>query len=339
MNGSDMVRVAVVGLGRAGILHLKTLARLPRLAKVVAVCDIQGGKQRQSLLSAELPFFQDFGRMLQEVCPQAVILTTPPSSRADLIEAAALRNVPIFCEKPLALNLDEAARICRAVQEAKVIFQIGFQRRFDDLYRQAFLRLQRNEIGAPLTFKATARDSWRPPVEFASPDVSGGLLLDMGIHDFDLARWLMSSEVTRVSCEASRLLYPELEAARDYDNAVVNLRFQSGALGTVEVSRTGTFGYDVRIEVVGTQGALFLGPAHQQDLLQATSSGLTFQASAGFEIRFQKAFEREMVEFLGCVREGRRPECGLQDGVRALEIALAARRSAWEEGRPVTVSG
>jgi predicted dehydrogenase len=166
--------------------------------------------------------------------------------------------------------------------------------------------------------------------------VSGGLLLDMAIHDFDLARWLMGSEVVRVSTEGNNLLYPQLAQVGDIDNAVVNLTFASGAIGNIEASRTGTYGYDIRTEVVGTLGALYIGGIEESGLVTARRDSFIRASVAGFEERFHDSYERELSVFLDCVRQNRPPECGIPEAFRSLEIALAAAESL-RTRNPVTV--
>src|SRR6266702_945939 len=150
-----------------------------------------------------------------------------------------------------------------AVAQAHVPLQVGFMRRFDTGYQKAKALIDEGHIGRPVTFKSIGRDPFCPRREYADPVMSGGLIIDMAIHDFDLARWLMGSEVERVSAEGTLLVCKDLESVGDIDNAVINLRFVNGALGNVEVSRNAFYGYDIRTEVLGSEGALVIG-THQQ---------------------------------------------------------------------------
>src|SRR5205085_12229429 len=192
----------------------------------------------------------------------AVIITTPTSTHSELVSAAAQGGQAIFCEKPLALTLEDTLSALEAVARAQVPLQVGFMRRFDSAYQKAKILIDSGQIGYPVTFKSIGRDPFCPQPEYADPAKSGGLILDMGIHDFDLARWLMGSEVERVTAEGTILVCKVLESVGDIDNAVINLRFMTGALGNVEVSRNAFYGYDIRTEVLGSEGAVIIG-AHQ----------------------------------------------------------------------------
>jgi len=330
------MRVAVCGLGRMGRLHAAQVAALGDRALLAAVCD----PRPEALADAERSWgtagYRDLAGLLERAAPDALVLATPAAERGPLIAQAAARGVAIFCEKPLALTLSDAALASSAVASRRVLFQIGFQRRFDPAYLQARRQLDEGVIGDPILFRAVARDAWEPTLDYARPEVSGGLLVDMAVHDFDLARWLMASEVARVSTEGSALLYPQLRTVGDIDSAVVNLAFRSGAVGNVEASRTGTYGYDIRTEIVGTRGALYVGAIEDSAVVTAGPRGFERRAVSGFAERFHDAYAAEIAAFLDCVAAEREPACGIRDGVAALEIALAARASLGTGG-PVSV--
>ncbi len=330
------LRVSVAGFGRIGRLHLRHLLRLAEVVEVLAVCDPRREPREEAGAQFGIKTYADLGEMLTREKPEAVVVTTPSATHGDVIEEAAGRGVHVFCEKPLALTRAEALRAARAIADGRILFQIGFQRRFDRAYREARQIIGDGLIGELLTFKSIGRDTWKPELQAARDEVNGGLLLDMAIHDFDLARWLMGSEVVRVSAEGSHLLYPELESVRDSDNAVVNLRFASGAVGNVEASRTGTYGYDIRTEVVGSKGALFVGQVEEGALVAVGQGGSRQGTYTDFEARFVDAYVAELEDFSHCVLEGRAPECGVRDGVISLEVALAARESL-RRGSPVEV--
>jgi predicted dehydrogenase len=164
----------------------------------------------------------------------AVVIATPTSTHYELVIAAASVGKAIFCEKPLALTLEETRSALEAVARAQVPLQVGFMRRFDAGYQKAKALINGGLIGSPVTFKSLSRDPFCPRAEYASPAQSGGLIFDMAIHDFDLARWLIGSEVERVTAEGTLLVCKELETVGDIDNALINLRFMSGALGMLK---------------------------------------------------------------------------------------------------------
>jgi predicted dehydrogenase len=319
-----------------GKLHLANLIHMTDRVDAIAVCDSQPRTRDEIGARYAVSVYDDFGIMMEREKPNAVVIATTPPSHPLLIKEAAGCGIHILCEKPLALSLQDARQAVDAITRAEVLFQIAFQRRFDAAYQKAHERIAAGQIGDPITFKAVARDAGEPSIEFARPEVSGGLLLDMAIHDFDLARWLMNSEVTRVSTEGSNLLYPRLAGVGDIDNAVVNLTFESGAIGNVEASRTGTYGYDIRTEIVGTDGAVYIGGIEESILVTARRDVFTRAAVSGFEARFRDSYQRELSAFLDCVMQLRPPECGFREGLRSLEIAVAATESL-RTGTPVTV--
>lgn len=332
----EKLKVGIVGLGRMGRLHLSHLAEMPDRVLPVAVCDARPDLIERAGERYGMATYTVFEDMLDHAPLDALIIATTPASHSALVSQAASCKVHTFCEKPLALTRDEARQAVKDVTENGIVFQIGFQRRYDRAYRDAYNKIRDGEIGDLITFKAVGRDAWQPVLEYARPEVSGGLLLDMAVHDFDLARWLMGSEVERVCAEGSNLLYPELSTVGDIDNAVVNLHFESGAIGNVEASRTGTYGYDIRTEIVGTRGALYIGPMEDHAILLAGREGYRRRSISGFEERFLDSYKAELREFVECVLAGRPPECGIEDAVRSLEISIAARESL-HAGTPVRV--
>ncbi len=254
------IHVGVIGLGRMGRLYARTVASLVDGARLVAVADVDPTVRAQVATQFAVPHaFADAAYVLALDEVDAVIIATPTSSHRDLVIAAAHAGKAIFCEKPLALTLDGTREAIAAARRAGVPLQVGFMRRFDTAYRKAKALIDAGSIGRPVTFKAVGRDPFCPRAAFADPQHSGGLIIDMGIHDFDLARWLMGAEVERVSAEGTLMVCHDLAAVGDIDNAVVNLRFRSGALGNVEVSRNAFYGYDIRTEVLGSEGAVTIG--------------------------------------------------------------------------------
>jgi predicted dehydrogenase len=210
-------------------------------------------------------------------------------------------------------------------------------RRFDPAYVMAKKRIEAGEIGHPVLFRSSSRDPKRTSLEFARRENSGGLIMDMGVHDFDLARWLMGSEVVRVQTEGGCLVYPELKDVGDIDNAVINLKFANGAIGNIDVSRNAVYGYDIRTEVLGSEGSLFIGTLQQTPTLVLTPMGVTHDTIPGFMERFAVAYAEEIRDFAACITQGRPPSVTGWDARQATAIGVAATRSLDEE-RPVLVS-
>jgi scyllo-inositol 2-dehydrogenase (NAD+) len=279
--------------------------------------------------------FADAYELIEHPEIDAVIITTPTSTHHHLVIAAAQAGKAIFCEKPLALTIEETQAALDTVGRAKVPLQIGFMRRFDRAYQKAWKLISEGQVGRPITFKSIGRDPFCPRREYADPAKSGGLIIDMAIHDFDLARWLMGSEVERVSAEGALLVCDELKAVGDIDNAVINLRFASGALGNIEVSRNAFYGYDIRTEVLGSDGALMIGAHQHTSVLLLTRAGAQHDITPYLMERFGDAYRAQLQQFVDCVRSGEPPSVSGADALAALQIGIAATQ-AYQTGRIVS---
>src|SRR5947209_18556811 len=304
-----LVNMGVIGLGRMGQLYTNLLSSQIHGAKLYAVAEIH--EQSRSRVAGEFDItraFADFHELLALPELDAVIIATPTSTHHDLVVAAAEAGKAILCEKPLALTLAETRSAQEAVARAQVPLQVGFMRRFDAAYQRAKTLIDSGQIGFPVTFKSLSRDPFCPDPHYADPAKSGGLILDMAIHDFDLARWLMNSEVERVTAEGSILVCKVLESVGDIDNAVINMRFVSGALGNIEVSRNAFYGYDIRTEVLCSEGAVMVGVCLcPPDSLQHTPVLLLTRAGAQHDItpylmeRFGDAYRTQLQHFTNCL--------------------------------------
>jgi len=328
--------LAVIGLGRMGRIYARTVAEEVDEASLLAVVDPVVDPDEELKDVAVPNAFDDAAPALARSDLDGVLIATPTSTHADLVVKAAEAGAAIFCEKPLALTRAETNRALAAVERAGVPLQVGFMRRFDEAYRTVYEHIRAGRIGRPLTFKAIGRDPGCPDPAFANPARSGGLILDMAVHDFDLARWLMGGEVERVWAEGTLLVCDELRAAGDIDNAVVNLSFADGALGNVEVSRNAAYGYDVRTEVLGSDGLARVpgrGAADAATLIREKEGA---DDDRYLTDRFGEAYRAQIHHFVECVRAGRTPSVTGADAKAAFEIGLAATFSA-RTGEPVSL--
>lgn len=332
----DRVNIGVLGLGRMGYLYAGTITHVPG-AVLYAAADPEDQPRARVAAEYNVPhLFADPHELLVLPDLDAVVIATPTSTHKDLVIAAAEAGKAIFCEKPIALTIQDTYAALTAVERAGVPLQIGFMRRFDAAYARANEIIQSGQIGRPVTFKSIGRDPFCPNPQFADPAKSGGLIIDMGIHDFDLARWLMQSEVARVSSEGALLVCDTLRAVGDIDNAVINLKFESGALGNVEVSRNAFYGYDIRTEVLGSEGAVNIGVYQHTAVLLLTRGGAQHDVTPYLMERFGDAYRAQIGHFVSSVINGTRPAVGGKDGLASLEIGIAATRSL-KEGRTVTL--
>ena len=331
------LNVGLVGLGRLGRVYARELATRIPITRLVAVADTNPAAAEEAAREFEVArSYVEPEALLDDPGVDAVVIASPTSTHRALAIAAAARRKPTFCEKPLALTLPEALEMREAVDRAGHFFQMGFMRRFDPGYAAAWRQVKDGVIGTPVVFKSTSRDPHRTTLEYADPRSSGGMILDMGIHDFDLARWFMG-EVRTVHAIGGTLAYPELKTVGDLDNAVVSLTFADGRLGVVDLSRNGIYGYDILTELLGTAGTLRIGWLRYTPVMVMTEKKVAHDTIPHFMQRFAEAYPAQLEDFAGNVLHGRPPAITLADGIEALRVALAATRSC-QTGQPVEVA-
>jgi inositol 2-dehydrogenase len=327
--------MGVIGLGRMGQVYAYHTARQIEEATLVAVADTNPKTIEQ--FASQVPgvqVYHDYHDLLANPQVQGVIVASPTSTHPEVVISAAQAGKAVFCEKPLALTLKATDEVIAAVQKAGVPLQVGFMRRFDLGYVEAKRKIDAGVIGQPVTIRSVGRDPYRTSLEFANPAVSGGLIVDMAIHDFDSLRWLMDDEIQRVYTESASLVYPELRDVGDVDNAMITLRFMQGGLGNVEVSRTASYGYDIRCEVIGAKGTIEIGYLRETPILVLTKEGVTHDVVPHFPQRFGQAYVTQIEHFVDCLRHDHPPLVGAADARAALRAGLAATISQ-HEGRVV----
>jgi inositol 2-dehydrogenase len=330
------VSVGIIGLGRMGQIYADHLARHGQV-RIASVSDLVEERAAQLAEKLGVPSWTaQYREILLDKSVDAVFVTSSTSTHREVVIAAAEAGKAIFCEKPIALTLEDTDDMIAAIDRSGVMFQAGFMRRFDRGYAAAKRKIEEGAIGQPVTFKSIGRDPFCPDLEYARPSVSGGLILDMAIHDFDLARWLMADEVHRVQTEGGTLAFPQLNTVGDIDNAVVNMRFQGGALGNVEVSRNALYGYDIRTEILGTEGGLNIGYYQHTPLLVMTTRGIEHDMVPYIIERFGDAYRAQTYDFVERVLPDSEPAVDAHDARAALLIGLAASRS-YHEDRVVTL--
>jgi scyllo-inositol 2-dehydrogenase (NAD+) len=331
------LRVGLIGLGRLGRVYARDLARRVPETRLVAVADTMGSVAEDVAREHEVPrSFTDPLRLIGDPDVDAVIIVSPTRTHKDLVLAVAKAGKPTFCEKPPALTLAETLAMEDAVTRSGILFQMGFMRRFDVGIAAAKKQADEGVIGTPVVFKSTSRDPFRPSLEYADPKSSGGMILDMGVHDFDLARWFMG-EVRRVHTMAGTLAYPELKTVGDLDNAIVSLEFMDGRLGVVDLTRNGIYGYDIVTELLGTEGTLRAGYLRETPLFVMKKNSVSHDTVPYFMERFAGAYTAQLQNFAQNVLRGRPAPVTIEDGIGALRIAIAAHRS-YERGMPVEVA-
>ncbi len=331
------LNIGVIGLGRLGRVYAADLAQRVPEANLVAVADLQANLAESFAKEYGVPkWYPNHHDLISDREVTAVAVITPTSTHGEVVIDAVRNGKAVFCEKPISTSLAEAREMIKAADSAGAFFQMGFQRRFDAAYAGAKKKIEEGAIGTPVLLTSTSRDPFRPPLEFCDPKVSGGLIADMGIHDFDVARMFMG-DIKSVYATGGALAYPEMKPIGDIDNAIVNMVFESGTLGVVHLSRNAVFGYDIRAEIWGTGGSIQVGYFRETPILVMTKEGITHDVVPHFMQRFERAYLAQIQDFVHKVLHDGKPLISGADGMAALKVSLAATKSL-NEGRPVEVS-
>jgi myo-inositol 2-dehydrogenase / D-chiro-inositol 1-dehydrogenase len=329
------LRIGVIGVGRIGRMHAELLARrIPGVA-VTRVQDAHHDSARAVADTLGIAAAGDVDELLGAPDVDAVAICTPTDTHADLIVAAAQAGKAVFCEKPVSLDLVEVDRALAAVDAAGVPFQIGFNRRFDPAHAAVAAAVAAGEVGDPQLVRISSRDPAPPPVDYIRH--SGGIFLDMTIHDFDMARFVTGSEVVEVYARGAVRIDPEIGSAGDVDTAVVMLEHANGCLTTIDNSRQAVYGYDQRVEVFGSGGMAASENPLAHSAIVRSQSGTRAAALPHFYLeRYIPSYLREWEAFVGAVSAGETPPVTGPDARAPLVIGMAAWRSL-HEGRTVWI--
>ena len=330
------LKVGVIGAGRLGKVYVRDLAtRIPETT-VVALADIDRPLAAGVAEEFDVPkSYASADELIADANVDAVVIVSPTHAHREHAIAAARSKKPTFCEKPPALSLAECRAMADAVEQSGSFFQMGFMRRFDPGYAAAREKIEQGAIGRPVVFKSSSRDPFRPSLEYANPASSGGIMVDMGIHDFDLARWFMG-DVDTVLAAGAVLAYPEMASIGDIDNAIATLVFADGRLGVIDLTRNGVYGYDISTELLGDAGTLRVGYLRETPLYTMTRNNVAHDTVPYFMERFERAYTLQLRNFAQNVLHDRVAPVVIKDGVEALRIALAAT-AAHRTGNPVKV--
>jgi inositol 2-dehydrogenase len=331
------VSAGLIGIGRLGRVYAQDLATRLTGVRFAGVADTNAKLAEETAREFDVPkWYSDPIALIDDPGIDAVIVVSPTHTHCDLVVASAGRGKPTFCEKPPALSLRETQAMKDAVARARGFLQMGFMRRFDVGYAAAKKRIEDGVVGTPIVFKSSSRDPHRPSLEYANPKSSGGMIVDMGIHDFDLARWFMG-EAASVTAVGGTLAFPELAEVGDIDNAIVTISFASGCIGEVDLSRSGIYGYDIFGEILGTKGTLRIGYLRETPLFVMTKNQVAHDTVPFFMERFHNAYSSQLQNFIDNVRNDSQPPITIDDGIGALRIALAATK-AQTTSMPVSVA-
>jgi myo-inositol 2-dehydrogenase / D-chiro-inositol 1-dehydrogenase len=331
------LKIGVIGAGRIGKVHAATLVQNVPQAEVVAIADVQIESARELAEKFGIAIVTDnYKEIINNPSIEAVVICSPTDTHAQYIIEAAQAGKHIFCEKPVDLTLDAIKKAIAAVDKAGVKLMVGFNRRFDPNFHKIQEMVQSGKIGDPHILKITSRDPAPPPAEYSA--VSGGMFLDMTIHDFDMARYIVGSEVTEVFTKATVLVDPEIGKAGDVDTAIITLTFANGAIGVIDNSRKAVYGYDQRVEIFGSLGMVNVDNNYPENHRYYTVDGVHKTLPLNFFMdRYLEAYANEMKVFCDAVSSNTELPVSGYDGLMSVAIALAAKKS-YIEGRPVKMN-
>ena len=330
------IKVAVAGLGRIGKIHLTNICQnFPEL-EVVAVMDVFDESKSIGEKFMIPNFEKDFDDLLAVPGLDAVIICSPTDTHADYVVKAAKARKQIFCEKPLDLSLEKVKKTLEIVRESGVKLMLGFNRRFDPNFLQIKNMVEAGNVGDPQLLKITSRDPGPPPISYIK--VSGGLFMDMAIHDFDMARYIMGKEVVEVYSRGAVLVDPEIGMAGDIDTALTTLTFADGTMANIDNSRNAVYGYDQRLEVFGSGGMVKADNNFPDNHQYFGTDGIHGSLPLNFFLeRYTASYLNEMSSFFESIQSGEELPVTGEDGLEAMKIALAALKSV-KENRPVKLS-
>lgn len=330
------IKVGVIGAGRIGKLHAENLAlRIPE-TQVQAIADVNLAAAQETAARLNIPVAAADYREILSSDIDAVVICSATDTHTDIIIDAARAGKHIFCEKPIDLNLSRIDAAITAVDEAGVKLQIGFNRRFDANFRRVRQAVESGEIGQPHLLHIISRDPAPPPISYVK--VSGGMFVDMTIHDFDMARYLIGAEVEEVYTAAGVLVDPAIGEAGDVDTAVIMLKFANGVIGTIDNSRKAVYGYDQRVEVFGSGGSISTSNNYANNAVINTGEVIRRDLPLNFFVeRYADSYLVEMNDFVDAVLRGKPIPVTGRDARVPVVMGLAARQS-YEENRPVRLS-
>ena len=331
-----MINFGIVGLGRIGKIHLSNIQRYCPDAQVLAACPVKPKHQAFLKENAVELYFDTFAEMVKSPTIDAVIIASPTEFHYDHILLATQAGKHIFCEKPIDLSYEKVQTVKATVESAGIHFMVGFNRRFDPHIQELKAAIDQGKAGSPRIVKITSRDPSPPSLEFIKH--SGGLFLDMAIHDFDMARYLVGDEVVQVSSTGN--IFGDLPLAQfdDIDTAVTTLIFKKGCMVQIDNSRYSSYGYDQRLEVFGQNGKVATQNILENTVETSDASGHhTARSKLFFIERYADSYRNILMDFVATLKNKQAPSISVKDGLAALVIAMAAKQSL-KENRSISLS-
>jgi inositol 2-dehydrogenase len=324
-------RLGLAGLGRMGLYHASNLAVRCSSAELARVVDIDEALAKRVGIDLGVDWSDSFGDIVDDESIDAVVIVVPTPFHAELIERAAAAGKHIFCEKPISLEWEPSVRAVEAARSGGVKLQIGFHRRFDPDWRAAVERIEEGQLGEVYLFRTSLRDMRSPSIEYIKS--SGGFFIDVTVHDFDTARWMVG-EIDEVWSQGAALTDPAIGDAGDIDTALVVVKFASGALGVIDNTRSAGYGYECSTEIVGSKASVRIDNHRRAHLQWLTPGAACVDWVKDFTERYPEAYRAELDSFARAVVEDRPVQVTGEDALAAYVLCEAADISL-REHRPV----
>ncbi len=331
------LKVGIVGTGRIGKVHTMSIMNYLPEVEVKGVTDIYLDSAKEWASQTGIStVYGSYQELVADPDLDAVLVCSSTDTHAEIAIAAANAGKHVFCEKPVDLSVEKVEAVIEAAKKAGVKLQIGFNRRFDHNFRKVKELIDNKTIGDLQILKITSRDPSPPPIEYVK--VSGGIFMDMTIHDFDMSRFLTSSEAEEVYVSAACMVDPAIGEAGDVDTALITIRFKNGAICVIDNSRKAAYGYDQRVEAFGSKGKVEITNDHPSTAVWSTEEGVFSEKPLYFFLeRYMDSFAEEMKQFVKALVDNTETPVTGFDGLQPIKLGLAARKSV-AEGRPVKLS-
>lgn len=333
-----MVTVGIIGAGRIGRVHAESICNLVKNGRVKSIADPfmnEDTKEWAKNLGIENAI-KDYHEILADEEIDAVLICSSTNTHSPISIEAIKAGKHVFCEKPIDLDVEKIQAVMDALKGSKVKYQVGFNRRFDHNFEAVRDAIQAGKVGEPHIIKITSRDPEPPGIDYVK--VSGGMFMDMTIHDFDMVRFLAGCDAVEVYVQAAVLIDPTIGEAGDVDTAVITLQMENGSIAVIDNSRKAVYGYDQRAEVFGSKGMIAIGNDKESTAVLSTEEGVTGKKPLFFFLeRYMAAYAKEMDCFINAIEHDNDTPLGVEDGLKPVLMGLAAKKSLAEH-RPVRIS-
>ena len=334
-----MVKVGIIGAGRIGKVHTQGIITGVKNAQIKTIADPFMNDQTADWIKSmdsSIQVTKDYKEILADEEIDAVIICSSTDTHSSISVEAIKAGKHVFCEKPIDHDIEKIKQVMEALEGSNIKYQVGFNRRFDHNFKAVKDVVAAGRIGDPHIIKITSRDPEPPSPAYVA--VSGGMFLDMTIHDFDMVRYLAGCDATEVYVQSAVLVDPGIGEAGDVDTAVITLKMENGAIAVIDNSRKAVYGYDQRAEVFGSNGMVATKNDTLSTAVISNADGVTGEKPLYFFLeRYMDSFREEMNQFINAIENDTETPLGVVDGLKPVLMGLAAKKSV-EEHRPVAIS-